>query len=316
MAVCALEQVHDMVEELFEANWIASSIAGLTHFHRATDYEPALVLARKLTRWTIDHGTAFAPDGRYLHEPIKGTEHSDDAAAETLGTRSYAHFHGHTIILLALLECGLQVGDPSHQTTERVLERNIGGFAAHAAANDFSTGKTAITACCTGNGARWLYQAWEHILDYIDDRLKVDLLLNRASPWADVDSYVLYEGRVDVKVKRDCELSLRIPEWVEPEQVTCRVDEAENIVGWEGRYAQVGWMKEGQIVALSFPMLERTHRIYIQKHRYTLLRKRNDVVSVRPGGQYLPLYQREHYRHREVRWRTIERFVPEKGFAW
>ena len=32
-------------------------------------------------------------------------------------------------------------------------------------------------------------------------RLSVNLLLNRASPWVDVDSHIPYEGRVDLKVK-------------------------------------------------------------------------------------------------------------------
>jgi hypothetical protein len=48
----------------------------------------------------------------------------------------------------------------------------------------------------------------------------VNLLLNRASAWADLDSYIPYEGRVDVRVKRDCELAVRIPEWVKPELVS------------------------------------------------------------------------------------------------
>ena len=403
------------------ALWTSPNITALAQFYRVAGYEPALALARKLARWTVDHGNPFGADGRFLHEPIEGEVHTDGAAAATLGTRSYAHFHGHTIILLALLEYGLKAGDreildfvlrgyrygrangepllgyfpemldrpdfedcetcctadmvtlalklsaaglgdywddadrwirnqlvenqmtradwaermwetgpahlrdwdikpsqldPSYQNTDRVLERNVGGFAAHATANDFSTGKTAITACCTGNGARTLYQAWEHILDYADGQLKVHLLLNRASTWADVDSYIPYEGRVDVRVKQDCDLSVRIPEWVKPEEVACRVDDVERPLGWKGRYAQVGHVGESHVAALTFPVAERVDRVYIQKQRYTLTRKGNEVVSIHPGGQYLPLYQRDHYRHRDVRWRRIERFVPEKSLYW
>jgi hypothetical protein len=109
---------------------------------------------------------------------------------------------------------------------------------------------------------------------------------------------------------------VRIPEWVEPDQVVCRLDGVERPVGWKDRYAQVGQVGEGQVAALTFPVAERVDRVYIQKQRYTLTRKGNDVVSIHPGGQYLPLYQREHYRHREVRWRRIERFVPEKRVVW
>ncbi|MSP13393.1 MAG: hypothetical protein EXR62_10620 [Chloroflexi bacterium] len=206
--------------------------------------------------------------------------------------------------------------DPTHQTADRALERHIGGFASHAAANDFSHGRSGVTGCCTGNGARTLYQAWEHILDYADGKLRVNLLLNRASPWADVDSYIPYEGQVDISMKQSCDLAVRLPEWVQPDQVICCVDGAARAVGCEGRYAQVGQVGAGQVVVLAFPIAERLDQIYIQKHRFTLVRKGNEVVSIDPPGQYYPLYQRDHYRQREVRWRQMERFVPQKSIAW
>ena len=46
----------------------------------------------------------------------------------------------------------------------------------------------------------------------------MNLLLNRASKWADVYSYIPYEGRVDLRFKQPCESVLvRAPEWVERE---------------------------------------------------------------------------------------------------
>jgi len=78
--------------------------------------------------------------------------------------------------------------------------------------------------CCTGNGTRAIYFAWENILRREQGKLKVNLLLNRASPSADVDSYIPYEGRVEVKVKQDCELWVRIPEWATAPQTQCEVN--------------------------------------------------------------------------------------------
>jgi len=142
--------------------------------------------------------------------------------------------------------------DPAHQTTDRALERHLGGFAAHASANDFSTGRTGLAACCTGNAARTLYHAWEHILHFADGKLRINLLLNRGSPWADVDSYIPYEGQVDVRVKRACDLAVRLPEWVRPEQAACRVNGAERALGWDGRYARLGPVEPGQVATLTF----------------------------------------------------------------
>ena len=43
---------------------------------------------------------------------------------------------------------------------------------------------------------------------------QVNLLLNRASPWLDIDSYLPYAGKVVVKNKTARTISLRIPRWV------------------------------------------------------------------------------------------------------
>lgn len=52
------------------------------------------------------------------------------------------------------------------------------------------------------------------MLEYDAGKLSVNLLLNRASPWADVDSYIPFEGQADVRIKQACELQVHIPEWV------------------------------------------------------------------------------------------------------
>ena len=56
--------------------------------------------------------------------------------------------------------------------------------------------------CCTGNAAQTVYYLWKSMMQSDDERLRINLLLNRASTAADVYSYVPYEGRVDVKVKQ------------------------------------------------------------------------------------------------------------------
>lgn len=61
--------------------------------------------------------------------------------------------------------------------------------------------------CCTGNGTRSIYYLWDHALRYEGGHLRVHLLMNRVSEWADVLSHVPYEGRVDVSVKQPVAVS-------------------------------------------------------------------------------------------------------------
>ncbi len=103
----------------------------------------------------------------------------------------------------------------------------------------------------------------------------MNLLLNRASRWADIDSYIPYEGRVEIRVKRSGGLAVRIPEWVQPAEVMVEVDDATRNVGWSGRYAEIGDVQSGQMVRLCFPMVDRRDGIFIQKKKYNLVRRGN-----------------------------------------
>lgn len=207
--------------------------------------------------------------------------------------------------------------DPVSETTDRVIERSIGTFAGWPSPNDWYTGRgPGIMCCCTGNAPRAIYRVWEHTLTYADGNLRVNLLFNRASPWVDVDSHIPYVGQVDLKVKRPVNLSVRIPEWVNPGETRCQVNGIDRQVSWDGRYAQIGDVKPGDVATITFPIAERTDAVWIEKHRYRVVRKGNDVVAIDPPGQVCPLYQREHYRENSTRWRKVERFLAKEQITW
>jgi hypothetical protein len=71
-------------------------------------------------------------------------------------------------------------------------------------------------------------------------------------------------------------------------------------------------VKPGDVVKLTFPIFERTDKVWIEKREYTVIRKGNDVVSIDPLGVYHPLYRREHYRQSQPRMRKLTRFVSEE----
>ena len=205
----------------------------------------------------------------------------------------------------------------THQTTDRVAERNIGAWAGWPKANDWYVGQgMGIMHCCTGNATRALYYLWHRILTYDNGRLKVNLLLNRASKWADVDSHIPYTGQVDIRMKESADLSVRIPQWVEPEQAHCRIGDSERSISFTGRYAEVRRVDAGDVVTLTFPIEERNDVTYVEKEKYTLIRKGNDMVNIEPPGKYCPLYQRQHYRANTTRWRKIKRFVSDQVIDW
>lgn len=204
------------------------------------------------------------------------------------------------------------------ETDDRVAERSVGAFGSWATGNEFwalRPDDLLVMHCCTGNGARALYWAWRHILDYRDGGLQVNMLLNRASPWADVHSYLPFQGRVDVKAKQDCS-SVRVhaPEWITTGSTDIRAVDGEKSLAprWRGRYVELGPLKKGRSVTLRFPIAERTVREKMGARDYALTVRGSTVVAVDPPGSVCPLFDREDCRRDAPRMHTVTRFVAER----
>ena len=87
----------------------------------------------------------------------------------------------------------------------------LGGFCGPGRVTSLNNGYPA--RCCRGNGAQEPYRAWDGIVSCTDGAAQVNLLLNRASPWLDVDSHLPYEGRVVIQDKRARTVAVRLPGW-------------------------------------------------------------------------------------------------------
>lgn len=205
-----------------------------------------------------------------------------------------------------------------NETADGVATRNLGAFAGYSSGNEWSLMK-GIQHCCTGNSTRAIYYVWENILQTSGDELRLNLLLNRASAGADVYSFIPYEGRVSVKIKRPfSKVLIRVPEWVDSgaTAVIGKVNAKPRQLGWEGHYVNIGAAKPGDTIDLSFPIASRTVTETLGTVRYTMEIRGNTVVSVNPRGKNGAIYERAHYNASEVPWRTVQRFVPDTEISW
>lgn len=208
------------------------------------------------------------------------------------------------------------------ESADRAAERNVGAFGGGASGSDWALGVASpgIGHCCTGTCTRAIYYVWEHMVERSGEDLRINLLLNRASRWADVYSYIPYRGQVEVKIKEQCRnLRVRAPEWVRESDpaLKCTVNARVRAPQWEERYVDLGAVKPGDAVVLTFPIAERTIREKIGAQTYTLTVKGNTVLSIDPEGKNGPLYQdRAKYRSSEVAWKHVKRFVPEQDILW
>jgi hypothetical protein len=223
----------------------------------------------------------------------------------------------------------------------------LGGFCGGGHITDLNNCHPA--RCCTGNGPQGLYYAWESILRHRDGVVQVNLLLNRVSPWLDLNSYLPYEGKVVMLNKRARRLSVRIPGWVDRKAVETRVNHRRVESFWVGNYVVIDQLKEMDTVTIRFPMVEETvtytvpdgvynpplpegaHFIAdpgpyeLPRTRYTCHFKGNTLVDISPrdttrwlreGRLPYPIYQRDHFKANKAPLRKVHRYIAAETIPW
>jgi len=178
-----------------------------------------------------------------------------------------------------------------------------------------------------------MYCAWESIVRCVDGAAQINLLLNRASPWLDVDSYLPYEGKLVVHNKTARKLSIRIPDWVEIAAVRCLINQRPATPFQAGRYLVFEDIPKRAEITLTFPVIEtvETHAFGWKQSdfwqectdpgsswkaakdpvRYVCRFRGNTLVDISPRdeGVGYPLYQRESMRGTNAPMKSVERYV-------
>ena len=198
-----------------------------------------------------------------------------------------------------------------------VAERSVGSFCA-ADPNQWFQGMPGpfVIGCCLGNAGRALYYAWDSILENDGDDLRVHLLMNRASRWADVDSYLPYEGKVILTMKEKKNVYVRIPSWTRKEEVTCSVNGMDIDLSWQGVYISVAGLQPSDELVVRFPMTEKMIYRSLFKKEYWITLRGFSVVDLRPYAEVTPIFRRDYYRDSPAPTKTVERFVSKQEVIW
>ena len=176
-----------------------------------------------------------------------------------------------------------------------------------------------------------LFYAWDATLRYEDSVARINLLLNRASPWLDIDSYLPFEGKVVLRNKQATEAFVRIPLWVDGDKISCTVRGEPVSWNWFGRYLHLRSIAPGDAIVLQFPVEERTetwtkpdHQSYLITAipggtKFDLRFRGNTVVEVTPPlMKDSPLYRNrlEQFSGEVAPMRTVTRQVTPLVLKW
>ena len=222
----------------------------------------------------------------------------------------------------------LQANKSRSLTSEerQILERLTGTFAGWGTPSNLDNSR--IMNCCTANGAQGLYYVWDSILHESENMVHVNLLMNRRSPSMDIASYLPYRGEVTLTVKMNKSVSVRIPSWVEKENVKVSVDGQSRQLMWVNNYLLLPELLAGSVVTLQFPMKESSEKYavdsyefrgkqYLGRQSYMITLRGNTAIDITPrneGGH--ATYQRLYYRDADVSLIDVNDYVPKKRIEW
>jgi hypothetical protein len=219
---------------------------------------------------------------------------------------------------------------PGQETTSNVLKRAIGGFSFNLVNGRFQS--PLEMACCTANGNQGFYYAWNAVLKTSGETATVNLLFNRFSPWLDVISYLPYEGKVVVHNKKARNIQVRIPGWVSPGEVRCKVNDITIEPSWCGRCAGFLDIPVQAALTVEFPIHQETvslpipfmnARQYRGVARGTYLFKGATCTGLLAdenifGSDYawVPLYQRPGYQLNQAPMVEVPYTIVENPIQW
>jgi len=202
------------------------------------------------------------------------------------------------------------------------LERFQGGFFAGPGPVAVPSGHGAVAGCCSANGALALYYAWHGITRFSGGIATVNLFLNRATPWIDIDSYLPYEGRVVLNNKQAHTVLVRVPSWLNPASIRAFVNDElvhPPIVDQRLVFTKLRSNKEKSsekcVIRLEFDVPEHTVKSTVDGKVYTIQYRGSTVVDIQPregDTKKYVLYQREHMKATNAPMHEVRRFIAEK----
>src|SRR5207248_1642187 len=143
----------------------------------------------------------------------------------------------------------------------------------------------------------------------------VNLFLNRTSSWMDIDSYLPYEGKVELHNKEAKTALVRIPSWVDMKEVRSFVSNTVARPARSGRYLIFDGLQKGETIRLEFPNPETREEHTIGGERYQITFRGSTVMDIAPRPKdsgLIPLYQRSQYKDPKAPMRIVQRFTPDR----
>ena len=151
-----------------------------------------------------------------------------------------------------------------------------------------------LGGCCQYSGVSGLYAGWRDAMIHDHGALRINYFMHRESPQAVMTTAMPKDGRADITLREAVDISIRVPGWLKPEQLTVQVDGAD-IKTAERLDATHHWLVLGRLAAgtkieVRFPLEERQTEERFPGQAFTVRWRGNYVVQVSPRNAVLPVF--------------------------
>jgi hypothetical protein len=193
--------------------------------------------------------------------------------------------------------CADERGADEWETTSNVARRALGGFAGWSQPNDLVSSKVMhgwdLYMCCCAQGVRGLFNAWTNAVTAGSGEVRVNLLINHLGEHATVRSWLPHEGRIEVALRREAEVVLRVPSWVDRRSLTLTADGQDVAFGGaEAHFVRTRPLPAGAVLEARFPLREAATRETVLGVDYAVDWRGDAVLGISPSGARAPLYGR------------------------
>jgi len=151
-------------------------------------------------------------------------------------------------------------------------------------------GKTRVFQnCCGGSGTHGFFIAWKNAASFDNGTLSVHLHFDKLLPQAEVRGGQPFEGRLTIRLKTDCAVRVRLPEFVEPGALKAETGGVPVAVRIWGNYAELGRHSRDTTLKITYPLAPRTEEVQIgnpgfRHYRYRVHWRGDTVMAMEPLG--------------------------------
>jgi hypothetical protein len=160
---------------------------------------------------------------------------------------------------------------------------------AHWGGTELKNKVRALQNCCGGSGLHGLFILWKNAARFEAGTLSVNMHIDKRLPQAEIRCEQPYRGLLQIALKGDSGVRVRVPEFTSAAEMSVRVNGADlpNAAPSFGNYLELQQLRAGDRIEVAYPLPVRTEDIAVgnpgfRQWRYRATWKGDTVVRMEP----------------------------------